>query len=166
MILLGSKQVVVNIRSPRNSGSFSSRCRRRRPTVDEDISDKEESQWGSTKRTSITSLIKQQDDVALCKDLIRSPFRESTIWEYRKHNDGINRELKVPPIEQLYGSSDHSDFIRLFDGCISFFGHSEIATFRFFSTCLKGTALCWFNNLPPRSIDSWACPKGKFRTRF
>ena len=54
----------------------------------------------------------------------------------------------------------------LFDGRMSFYGHSDVARCRFFYTCLKGTALKWFNNLPPRSIDSWQVLKTKFRTRF
>lgn len=49
---------------------------------------------------------------------------------------------------------------------MDFFGHLEVAGWRFFSTCLKGMALHWFNNLQPRSIDSWSVLKGKFWTRF
>lgn len=49
---------------------------------------------------------------------------------------------------------------------MDFFGHSEVARWRFFSTCLKGTTLNWFNNLQPRSIDSWAILKSKFQIRF
>lgn len=49
---------------------------------------------------------------------------------------------------------------------MSFFGHSEVARCRFFSTCLKGTALHWFNGLPPWSVDSWSILKSKFYTRF
>ncbi|XP_074359687.1 uncharacterized protein LOC141699739 [Apium graveolens] len=33
-------------------------------------------------------------------------------------------------------------------------------------TCLQGTALRWYNNLPSRSIDSWTTLKTKFQTRF
>ncbi|XP_074369539.1 uncharacterized protein LOC141710961 [Apium graveolens] len=81
-------------------------------------------------------------------------------------NAKINRDLKVPPINSFDGSTDPSDFINLFDGRMDFFGHSEMARCRFFSTCLKGTALNWFNNLPPQSIDSWTNLKSKFRNRF
>lgn len=90
---------------------------------------------------------------------------ESPLME-RIENAKINRDLKVPPIDSFDGSTDPSDFINLFDGRMDFFGHSEVARCRFFSTCLKGTALHWFNNLQPRSIDSWSILKGKFRTRF
>lgn len=64
------------------------------------------------------------------------------------------------------GTTDPSDFINLFDGRIDFSGHLEVERCHFFSTCLKGTTLHWYNNLPPRSINSWSSLKGKFRTRF
>ncbi|XP_074360678.1 uncharacterized protein LOC141700927 [Apium graveolens] len=49
---------------------------------------------------------------------------------------------------------------------MAFFGHSKIARCQFFSTCLQGTALRWYSNLPPRSIDSWTTLKSKFQARF
>ncbi|XP_074328175.1 uncharacterized protein LOC141666088 [Apium graveolens] len=49
---------------------------------------------------------------------------------------------------------------------MAFFGHSEIARCQLFSTCLQGTALRWYSNLPPRSIDSWTTLKSKFQARF
>lgn len=90
---------------------------------------------------------------------------ESPLAEYNE-NAKINRDLKVPPIESFDGSTDPTDFINLFDGKMNFYGHSEVARSRFFSTFLKGTTLHWFINLQPRSIDSWPTLKGIFRTRF
>ncbi|KAL8089027.1 hypothetical protein AgCh_038691 [Apium graveolens] len=50
----------------------------------------------------------------------------------------IKRELKVPSF----------NFIHLFDGCMAFYGHSDVARCQqYFSTCLKGPALV-YNNLP------------------
>ncbi|XP_074354270.1 uncharacterized protein LOC141693150 [Apium graveolens] len=49
---------------------------------------------------------------------------------------------------------------------MAFYGHSEVARCQFFSTCLQGTALRWYNNLPSRSIDSWTTLKTKFQMRF
>lgn len=63
-------------------------------------------------------------------------------------------------------SSDPSGFLNTFDERMAFYGHSETARCQFFSTCLQGTALRWYNNLPPRSIDSWSTLKSKFQTRF
>lgn len=78
----------------------------------------------------------------------------------------INRDLKIPPITQFDGTTDPNDFLNIFDGRMSFYGHSDIARCRFFYTCHQGTALKWFNNLPARSIQSWQELKTKFRGRF
>lgn len=113
----------------------------------------------SSKESS--KLSKLKDDIALVKSFIRTQSGgletplESPLSEEIEHAK-INRDLKVPPIELFDGSSDPSDFINVFDGRMSFFGHSEVARCRFFSTCLKGTALHWFNNLTPHSIESWS----------
>lgn len=110
--------------------------------------------------------MKFEEDVALIKNFIRTQsgglevITESPLAEYTE-NAKINRDLKVPPIESFDGSTDPSDFINLFEGRMDLFGHSKVARCHFFSTCLH-----WFNNLQPRSIDSWATLKGKFWTRF
>lgn len=49
---------------------------------------------------------------------------------------------------------------------MAFYGHSETARCQFFSTCLRGTALRWYNNLRPRLIYSWSTLKSKFQTCF
>lgn len=49
---------------------------------------------------------------------------------------------------------------------MTFYVHSEIEKCQFFSTCLKGTSLLWFNDLPARSISSWTDLKRKFKIRF
>ncbi|XP_074361024.1 uncharacterized protein LOC141701241 [Apium graveolens] len=49
---------------------------------------------------------------------------------------------------------------------MAFYRHSEVARCQLFSTCLQGTALRWYNNLPFRSIGSWTTLKTKFQTRF
>lgn len=49
---------------------------------------------------------------------------------------------------------------------MAIYSHSETAHFQFFSPCLQGTALRWYNNIPPRSIESWSTLKNKFQTRF
>ncbi|XP_074356705.1 uncharacterized protein LOC141696464 [Apium graveolens] len=78
----------------------------------------------------------------------------------------IDRTLKMPALDHFDGSSDPLAFLNTFDGRMAFFGHSEIARCQFFSTCLQGTALRWYSNLPPRSIDSWRTLKSKFQARF
>ena len=151
-----------------STASFSSKHRRKRRPADDD-SEEEGPQRSSKLRPP--DLSKLQDDVALCKNFIRTHStglevsHESPLSEDIESSK-IDRRLKVPPIEQFDGSSDPADFINLFDGRMSFYGHSDVARCRFFYTCLKGTALKWFNNLPPRSIDSWVALKTKFRTRF
>ncbi|XP_074342795.1 uncharacterized protein LOC141680478 [Apium graveolens] len=115
--------------------------------------------------------MKLADDLSLIKNYIRTQSggievpSESPL-SVKIKNAKINRDLKVPPIESFDGSTDPSDFINLFDGRMDFFGHSEVDRCRFFSICLKGTALYWFNNLQPRSNDSWSILKSKFRTHF
>ena len=114
---------------------------------------------------------KLQSDFAVFKDFMRTQTggvelpSESPLSEDIE-NAKIDRHLKIPSIDQFDGSTDPSDFINLFDGRMSFCGHPDVARCRFFYTCLKGTTLQWFNNLPPRSIDSWEVLKTKFRTRF
>ena len=74
-------------------------------------------------------------------------------------NAKIDRHLKIPSIEQFDGTIDLMDFINMFDARMSFFGNAEIARCLFYYTCLKSTALEWFNNLPPRSIELWQALK-------
>ncbi|XP_074374330.1 uncharacterized protein LOC141714711 [Apium graveolens] len=78
----------------------------------------------------------------------------------------IDRTLKTSALDHFDGSSNPLAFLNTFDGRMAFFGHSEIARCQFFSTCLQGTALRWYSNLPPRSIDSWTTLKSKFQARF
>ncbi|XP_074336384.1 uncharacterized protein LOC141673532 [Apium graveolens] len=78
----------------------------------------------------------------------------------------IDRTLKTPSLDHFDGSSDPLAFLNTFDGRMVFFGHSKIVRCQFFSTCLQGTALRWYSNLPPRSIDSWVTLKSKFQARF
>lgn len=141
-----------------STSSHASKRKRKKQTYEED-SEEEASQKEDHKGRKLTRQAKFEEDMALIKNFIRTQsgglevVTESPLAEYIE-NAKINRDLKVPPIESFDGSTDPSDFINLFDGRMDFFGHSEVARCRFFSTCLKGTALHWFNNLQPRSIDS------------
>lgn len=115
-------------------------------------------------------LVKLRRDLAMCKDLMRTHCglevpNESPLSEDIE-NAKIDRRLKIPSIEPFDGTTNPLDFINVIDGRMSFFGHSDMVKCRFFCICLKGTALQWFNNLPPRSIESWHMLKNKFRTRF
>lgn len=148
-----------------SSGSFSSK-KRKKKTLENNDSEEEGSQLEGPRKQKSSRQEKFEEDVALLKNFIRTQsgglevISESPLAELIE-NAKINRELKVPPIESFDGSTDPSDFINLFDGRMDFFGHSEVARCRFFLTCLKGTALNWFNNLQPRSIDSWSILKRK-----
>lgn len=132
---------------------------------------------GNTHRTSESSdsfwpedFTKLQDDVAQMRNLIQNPSAGEISTESPLtraiEKARIDRTLKTPSVDQFDGSSDPTSFLNTFDGRMSFYGPSEVARCRFFSTCLKGTTLRWYNNLPPRSIDSWQALKSKFQGRF
>ena len=125
---------------------------------------------GSSKNES-AEMVKLRAEMAALRELVKAqsggvetaaiiPLSEDI------ENAKVDMNLKIPSIELFDGTTDPLDFLNMFDGRMSFFRHEEIARCRFFCTCLKGTALEWFNNLPPRSIDSWQALKTKFRTRF
>ncbi|XP_017224785.1 uncharacterized protein LOC108201008 [Daucus carota subsp. sativus] len=125
---------------------------------------------GGTK-VVIPELSKIQDDLAVCKDYVRNQaggletLNDSPLTEDIE-NAPVDRHLKFPPMDHFDGTSDPADFLNTFDGRMSLQGHADSTRCRFFCTCLKGNALSWFQNLPPRSINSWAMLKVKFRTRF
>lgn len=139
-----------------STGSVVSKKKRKKVNYDDD-SEGEDSQHESSKKCKSSMLWKFEDDVDLIEIFIRTQYgglkvkTKSLLLEHIE-NAKISRDLKVPPIDSFGGYTDPSDFINLFDGCIDFFGNSEAARYRFFSTCLKGTPLHWFNNLQPRSI--------------
>ena len=147
---------------------ISSQRKKKRTTSSIDtMSRRSETSEGSWQQEEFTKL---QNDIALCKDFIRTQSGAEIPSESPLSEDlegaKINRRLKIPPINQFDGSTDPSDFLNTFDGRMAFYGHSDVARCRFFCTCLQGTALKWFNNLAPRSIDSWSALKTKFRNRF
>lgn len=153
-----------------STGSLYSKRKKEKEEAD-DVSEDDESFHSASKRQQTSKLSKLVDDLSLIKNYIRTQsggieVASESPLSVKIENAKINRDLKAPPIESFDGSSDPSDSINLFDKRMDFFGHSEVARCRFFSTCLKGTSLNWFNNLQPRSIDSWSILNSKFRTRF
>lgn len=109
--------------------------------------------------------------MVLFKDFIKTHSREIVTASgnpltKRTEKAKINRDLKVPNIEQFDGSADPADFVHVFDGRMAFYGHSDVARCQYFPTCLKGPTLMWYNNLPARFIDSWSVLKYKFKSRF
>ena len=119
----------------------------------------------------IPELSRIQDDLAVCKDYVRNQaggfdtLNDSPLTEDIE-NAPVDRHLKFPPMDHFDGTTDPADFLNTFDGRMSLQGHTDSTRCHFFCTCLKGNALSWFQNLPPRSINSWAMLKVKFRTRF
>lgn len=97
--------------------------------------------------------------MAQLRDLIHTQSRFETPAESRLsrsiEKSKIDGTLKTPAIDQFDGSADPLWVLNTFDGRMAFYGHSKVAWCQFFSTCLQGTTLRWYNNLPPRWIDSW-----------
>ncbi|XP_074362650.1 uncharacterized protein LOC141702951 [Apium graveolens] len=124
----------------------------------------------STDSISQEEFLKMQEDMAQLRDLVKTQSRFEALVESPLSRSiekaKIDRNLKPPTLDQFDGSTDPSGFLNTFDGRMAFYGHSEVARCQFFSTCLQGTTLCWYNNLPSRSIDSWTTLKTKFQTRF
>lgn len=134
------------------------------------------SSGGTSQRTESSEFItpeefaRMHDEMAQMRDYMRTQSGfEAPIESPLARNievAKIDRTLKTPSLDHFDRSSDPSGFLNTFDGRMAFYGHSEMARCQFFSTFLQGTALRWYNNLPPRSIDSWPILKSKFQTRF
>lgn len=134
------------------------------------------SSGGTSQRTESSGFItpeelaRMQEEMAQMRDYMRTQSGfEAPIESPLVRNieiAKIDRTLKTLSLDHFDGSSDPSGFLNTFDGRMAFYGHSETARCQFFSTCLQGTALRWYNNLPPRSIDSRSTLKSKFQTRF
>ncbi|XP_074377708.1 uncharacterized protein LOC141719230 [Apium graveolens] len=124
----------------------------------------------STDSISQEEFLKMQEDMAQLRDLVKTQSRFEAPVESPLSRSiekaKIYRTLKTPALDQFDGSTDPSGFLNTFDGRMASYGHSEVARCQFFSTCLQGTALRWYNNLPSRSIDSWTTLKTKLQTRF
>lgn len=108
--------------------------------------------------------------MAQLRDLIHTQSRFETPAESRLsrsiEKSKIDGTLKTPAIDQFDGSADPLWVLNTFDGRMAFYGHSKVAWCQFFSTCLQGTTLRWYNNLPPRWIDSWTTLRNKFQACF
>ncbi|KAL8094931.1 hypothetical protein AgCh_036442 [Apium graveolens] len=127
-------------------------------------------QTESTESISHEEFAKMQEEISQMHTIMRNQSGFETVSESPLslvlEKSRIDRTLKTPALDHFDGSSDPLAFLNTFDGRMAFFGHSEVARCQFFSTCLQGTALRWYNNFPPRSIDSWAALKNKFQARF
>ena len=150
-----------------SAGSHSFRRHKKKSVCDDE---EEEEETGSKTKTS-SEITKIKSELARLRNQIKTgsggteTLSESPLSE-EIENYKLDKRQKIPSIGQFDGTTAPSDFISQFDGRMSYYGHSEISRCRFFCTCLSGTALEWFENLPPRSIDSWSTLKNKFRTRF
>ncbi|KAL8098061.1 hypothetical protein AgCh_030993 [Apium graveolens] len=142
------------------------RERRQRTVSSADVS----RQIESTESISHEEFAKMQEEIAQMRTLMRNQEGFETVSESPLslvlEKARIDRTLKTPALDHFDGSSDPLAFLNTFDGRMAFFGHSEIDRCQFFSTCLQGTALRWYSNLAPRSIDSWTTLKSKFQARF
>lgn len=123
--------------------------RRRRTSSSEEVSQRTE----STELITPEELARMQDDMAQLRDHVRAQSGFDVVSESpltrAVETARIDRTLKIPSIDQFDGSSDPSGFLNTFDGRMALYGHSEITRCQFFSTCLQGTSLRWYNNLPP-----------------
>ncbi|XP_074326812.1 uncharacterized protein LOC141664756 [Apium graveolens] len=142
------------------------RDRRQRTVSSAEVSRQTE----SIESISHEEFAKMQEEIAQMLTLMRNQAGFETVSESPLslvlEKARIDMTLKTPTLDHFDGSSDPLAFLNTFDGRMAFFGHSEVARCQFFSTCLQGTTLRWYNNLPPRSIDSWAALKSKFQARF
>ncbi|KAL8110540.1 hypothetical protein AgCh_026314 [Apium graveolens] len=152
---------------PLAESTYSQPCERRQRTVS---SAEVSHQTESTESISHEEFAKMQEEIAQMRTIMRNQSGFETISESPLslilEKARIDRTLKTPALDHFDGSSDPLAFLNTFDECMAFFGHSEIARCQFFSTCLQGTALRWYSNFPPRSIDSWTTVKSKFQARF
>lgn len=135
------------IKTEKSLGSFSSK--RRKLRVEHDESSEDEDYYKERKSTSANLT---EDDVLMFKDFIKTHSGETDVslkspLSKRIERAKINKDLKVPSIDQFDGSANPAYFIHLFDGRMAFYGHSDVARCHYFSTCLKGPALMWYNNL-------------------
>ena len=64
-------------------------------------------------------------------------------------------KFRMPQIEAFDGTKDPVDHLNTYKNQIELHGYQDPVRCRAFAIMLKGSALAWFNRLPPTSISSF-----------
>ncbi|XP_026450758.1 uncharacterized protein LOC113350868 [Papaver somniferum] len=74
----------------------------------------------------------------------------------------IPQKFPVPAFECYDGSSDPAAHLRYYNHILARWEQDDAVLCRYFPSSLKGSALSWFDNLPPNSINSYGQLAEKF----
>ena len=64
-------------------------------------------------------------------------------------------KFRMPQIESFDGTKDPIDHINIYKNQMELHGYQDPVRCRAFAITLQGSALAWFNRLPPSSISSF-----------
>ncbi|XP_026381922.1 uncharacterized protein LOC113276500 [Papaver somniferum] len=67
----------------------------------------------------------------------------------------IPKKCLIPAFECYDGSSDPAAHLRYYNRMLARWDQDDVVLYRYFRSSLKGSALSWFDNLPPNSIGSY-----------
>ena len=70
-------------------------------------------------------------------------------------NFPLPTKFRMPQIEAFNGTRDPIDHLNTYKNQMELHGYQDPVRCRAFAITLKGSALAWFNNLPPASISSF-----------
>ncbi|XP_026429068.1 uncharacterized protein LOC113325042 [Papaver somniferum] len=74
----------------------------------------------------------------------------------------IPQKCPIPAFECYDGCSDPAAHLRYYNRMFPRWDQDDVVLCRYFPLSLKGSALSWFDNLPPNSIDSYSQLTEKF----
>ncbi|XP_026429277.1 uncharacterized protein LOC113325293 [Papaver somniferum] len=74
----------------------------------------------------------------------------------------IPKKCLIPAFECYDGSSDPATHLQYYKRMLARWDHDNVVLCRYFPSSLKGSALSWFDNLPPNSIGSYEQLTEKF----
>ena len=64
-------------------------------------------------------------------------------------------KFRMPQVETFDGAKDPVDHLNTYKNQMELHGYQDLVRCRAFATTLKGSALAWFNRIPPSSISSF-----------
>ena len=64
-------------------------------------------------------------------------------------------KFRMPQIEAFDGMKDPVDHLNTYKNQMELHGYQDLVICRAFDIALKGSALAWFNRLPPTSVSSF-----------
>jgi len=73
---------------------------------------------------------------------------------------------KNPTLDRYDGSTDLDEHINAYVAQLSIYTTDTHVYCKVFPASLRGAAVSWFTQLPPKSIDSFESPKAKFVVQF